>query len=86
VSLNIRDCKLTAGFHAPLSGFNERSTKLASKLLSGGQTGKAPAYITAAIFMFPLRRPSAYALASMEIMHGWLAPDVGRNLDYVREV
>jgi hypothetical protein len=36
--------------------------------------------------MFPLRRPSAYALASMEIMHGWLAPDVGRNLDYVREV
>lgn len=44
-------------------------------------SGKAPAYITAAIFMFPLPRPRAYALAST----GLLAPDLGCNLDYVRE-
>jgi hypothetical protein len=45
-----------------LSSRHQRTTKLASKLLSGGQTGKAPTHITAAI-LFPLPRLSAYALA-----------------------
>jgi hypothetical protein len=51
VSLSIRDCELTARFQMPLSGFNERSTKLASKHLSIGQTGKAPTAIPLASTM-----------------------------------
>jgi hypothetical protein len=58
---------------------------LVSKLLSIGQTSKAPTHVTAAI-LFPLPRLSAYALASMEIMHGLLAPDVGSDLNNVWKV
>jgi hypothetical protein len=36
--------------------------------------------------MFALPKLRAYALASMEIMHGLLAPDVSSDLDYVWKV
>jgi hypothetical protein len=40
----------------------------------------------AAIFIFHAPRLGAYPVASMEIIHNLLAPDVGSNLDYIREV
>jgi len=70
----------------PLSGFNERSTKLASKLFSGGQTGKAPADISLAILHISLVHPMLYyAEAGVEITHGQRATFRHRNLDYIRE-
>jgi hypothetical protein len=69
-----------------------RTTKLASKLLSGSQTGKAPADIRAAIFIiFPARPMRHYAEARMEIIHG-PGPHASQtafrhsNFDYIREV
>jgi hypothetical protein len=87
VSLNIRDCELTAGFRMPLSGFNERSTKLVSKLLSVSQTGKTPADISLAILHnVSLVHPMLYyAEAGVEITHGQRATSRHGNFDYVRE-
>jgi hypothetical protein len=86
VSLSIRDCELTARFQMPLSGFNERSTKLASKHLSIGQTGKAPTAIPLASTML-MHLMRLYAQAGVEIIHGHLAHAAYRpsNLDDIRE-
>jgi hypothetical protein len=66
-----------------------RTTKLVSKLLSIGQTSKAPTNIPAAILLIFLVHPMRYyAEASVEIMHGLLgcAAFGQGNLDYKGEV
>jgi hypothetical protein len=84
VSLSIRDCELTARFQMPLSGFNERSTKLASKHFSIGQTGKATAIpLASTMLVHPMLY---YAEVGVEITHGKRATSRHGNLDYIREV
>jgi hypothetical protein len=63
-----------------------RTTKLVSKLLSIGQTGKAPTAIPLARTML-LQRMRLYAQANVEIIHGHLARAAHRpsNLDNIRE-
>jgi hypothetical protein len=66
-----------------------RTTKLVSKLLSIGQTSKAPTNMPAAILLIFLVHPMRYyAEASVEIIHGLLgcAAFGQGNLDYKGEV